>query len=247
MKEIDFLPDWYRTGQKRQVNYRTQCIVLSGVFLVMMVWSLATTRSISNVKAGLAQMTTQLDEAERASAELEVIKTELNGLGSKIQSIGQIDSKIDVASVLAEISALIGEMVVLSKIEFIAEKPEQGRDTKPSTRPIAVVRVAQAQLGKKSDLPLGHVRFKVSIAGVASDAGDVAAFIGRLEESPYFRQVVLSFSRNGQVGNENAAILRDMDVPRQAEDSKGRFGATGEKLQVSEFQINCYVGNYREL
>ncbi len=247
MKEIDFLPDWYKTGQKRQVNCRTQCIVLGGVFLVMAVWSLVTARSISNVKAGLAQMTPQLDQAEKASAELVAIKTELNGLRSRIQSIAEIDSKIDVASVLAEMSALTGKMIVLGKIEFIAEKPARSQDNEQSARPIAVVRVAQAQLGKTNDLPLGHVRFRISITGIAADAGEVAAFISRLEESPYFRQVVLSFSRNGQVGNENTVSPRDVDVSRPIEDSERRLGTAGVKLQVSEFQINCYLGNYREL
>jgi len=247
MKDIDFLPDWYKTGQKRQVNYRMQCIVLSGVFLVMTVWSLATTRSISKVKAELTQMTAQHDRADHASAELVAIKSELTKLQGKIRSIEEIDAKIDVASVLAEISALVDEMVVLSKVEFIAEKPDRGRGTRRTTGPGAVVRVARAPLDKKNDLPIGHVRFKVTLAGVAADATDVAALVSRLEESLYFRRVVLSFSRNAQVGNEMAVSLRDVDVLRQTAETESRAGATGGKLQVSEFEINCYLGNYREL
>lgn len=247
MKEIDFLPDWYRTGQKRQVNYRTQCIVLSGVFLVMVVWSLATNHSISEAKAGLAQMTAKCEQAEKDSAELAQMKSELKELQEKIQSIEEIDSKIDVASVLAEISSLIDETVVLSKVEFTAEKPERGRDSSRSGRPRAVVRVAQVQLGQRNNLPLGDVRFKITFAGVAADSGDVAALVSRLEESAYFRQVVLSFSRNTQVGNETAVSFRDVDVLRPTVEMDGRAGTTSGKLQVSEFQINCYLGNYREL
>lgn len=247
MKEIDFLPDWHKAGQKRQVNYRMQCTVLSIVFLVMTVWSLATTRSISNVKAELTQMTAQHDQADNASEELAQIKSELKELQGKIQSIEEIDSKIDVASVLAEISYLVNDMVVLSRMEFIAEKLGSGRNAKLTTRPSAVVRVAQARLSKKNDLPLGSVRFKITLAGVAADASDVAALISRLEESPYFCQVVLSFSRNAQVGDETAVSLRDVDVLRQTVEAEDRAGVTGGKLQVSEFQINCYLGNYREL
>ena len=134
MKEIDLLPDWYKTGQKRQVNRRTQCIVLSGVFVLMVVWSLATTRSISNVKAELSRMTTQHEQAKKASAEMVELKDELKELQRKIQSVEKIDSRIDVSSVLAEIGSLVDEMVVLSRIEFRAEKFEQGRETTPSSR-----------------------------------------------------------------------------------------------------------------
>ena len=246
-KDIDFLPDWYKTGQKRQVNYRMQCIVLGGVFLVMTVWILATNRSISHVNAELTQMTAQHDQANHASSELAQIRNELKELQGKIHSIEEIDSKIDVASVLAEISSLVGEMVVLSRIEFIAEKLDQVQDAKLTRGPSAVVRVARAAAGKNNGLPVGDVRFKVTLAGVAADSGDVAALVGRLEESLYFRQVVLSFSRNAQVGNETVVSLRDVDVLNRTRVADGRTGLTGGKLQVSEFQINCYLGNYREL
>jgi hypothetical protein len=247
MKDIDFLPNWYKTGQKRQVNYRMQCIVLGGVFLVMTVWSLATARSISKVKAELTHMTTQRDQAGNASAELAATKNELTELQGKIRSIEEIDSRMNVASVMAEISALVDEMVVLSKVEFVAEKPRRGRETKLATGPRGVVRIAQAPLDKTGDLPLGNVRFKVTLAGVAADAADVAVLVSRLEESSYFRQVVLSFSRNTQVGNEAAVSLRDVDVLRQTAETERRGGTAGGKLQVSEFEINCYLGNYREL
>ena len=109
------------------------------------------------------------------------------------------------------------------------------------------MRIAQNQLSGKKDLPIGHVRFKVTIAGVGADASDVAALVSRLEESPYFRQVVLSFSRNIKVGNPSVMSLRDVDVLKSPLETEGGDVVTGGKLQVSEFQINCYLGNYREL
>jgi Tfp pilus assembly protein PilN len=247
MKEIDFLPCWYKTGQKRQVNRRTQCIVLSGVFVLMMVWSLASTRSISNVKAEIAQAALQCEQAKKTSAEMIKMSKELKNLQEKIQSVEKVDSKIDIPSVLGEISSLVDEMIVLSKVEFAAEKFAQDREEGLSSSSGAIVRIAQNQLGGKKNLLVGHVRFKVTIAGVAADAGDVAALISRLEQSPYFRQVVLSFSRNVEVRNQGATSLRDIDVLRESlETGEGGVANVG-KLQVSEFQINCYLGNYHEL
>jgi len=65
MKEIDFLPEWYKSGRRRQVSYRTQYIALGGVFVVMMVWSLITTHSISKARAQYAQMATNQAQAEK--------------------------------------------------------------------------------------------------------------------------------------------------------------------------------------
>ena len=56
MKEIDFLPEWYRSGRQRQMRYRTQYIALGGIFAVMMVWNLVCICSLSSAKTQLARM-----------------------------------------------------------------------------------------------------------------------------------------------------------------------------------------------
>ena len=144
MKEIDFLPEWYKSGKRRQVSYRTQYIAISGVFVVMMVWSLIATRSISKARGQIAQMATQQAQAEIVSAKYAGLEDEMRVLRNKAESIEEIDSKIDVASVLAEISFLIDERIVLRKLEFIAEKflNKQKADESPSVG--AVVRVVKS-------------------------------------------------------------------------------------------------------
>jgi len=221
MREIDFLPNWYTSGKRRQIGYRTQYVALVGVFVVMMVWNFVTTRSISKAAAELTLQTAIQAEAESASREFAAIKSEVTRLQNKVKSTEEIDSKIDVTSVLAEMSFLVGEKIVLNKVEFCAEKfaDKQGdRSDRGSA-----VRVARAESGGKDAPLVGDVRFKVVIGGVAADAGDVAALICELEDSPYFCQVYPSFSRNKKI----------------------RMGA-GEDLQVSEFEIGCYLANYRE-
>ena len=109
MKEIDFLPEWYKSGKRRQVSYRTQYIAISSVFVVMMVWSFITTRSISKSQAQIDQMATRQAQAKKISAKFAGLEDEIRALRKKAEYIQEIDSKIDVASVLAEISFLIDE------------------------------------------------------------------------------------------------------------------------------------------
>jgi hypothetical protein len=40
MKEIDFLPEWYKSGRQRQIGYRAQVLGMGGVLLIMIVWNL---------------------------------------------------------------------------------------------------------------------------------------------------------------------------------------------------------------
>lgn len=223
MKEIDFLPEWYKSGRQRQVNYRAQIIGLSGVLVIMIVWSFVTIHSISKARAQAEKMKPMQAEAETVSQEFTGIKSELAGLRKKLKSMEEMDSKIDVASVLAEMSFLIDGNIVLNRVEFDAERFVGGKQGNASMHTAGVPIVAGGNIVGKGKLPLGDVRFKVVIRGVAAGAGDIAELICKLEESPYFCQVYPSFSRN-----------RKMKVE------------TGGKIQVSEFEISCYLANYRE-
>ena len=225
MKEIDFLPKWYKSGRRREVSYRKQYIVLVGIFVIMMAWNFVATSSISKATAELSREKSRQAEAESASREFARIKSQVTGLQERAKSIEEIDSKIDVANVLAEMSFLIGEKVVLSKVEFKAERFIDKQEARMNSG--SVIRVAGGNFGGREAMLPGDVRFKVVISGVASDGSDVAELICKLEDSPYFCQVIPLFSRNRKM--------------------RAGSGLAGEDLQVSEFEISCYLANYREL
>lgn len=223
MKEIDLIPKWYKRGRRRQISYRTQYAVLGGVFLVMVVWNFIAGYSISRAARELAQAESQIISAESSSREFARIESEVAQLKEKINILEEIDSKIDVASVLAEMSFLIDKNVVLSNVELKADSftKNKGRQNSGSA-----VRVASGNFGDNKAVLLGDVRFKIVISGVASDASDVAALICSLEDSPYFCQVIPSFSRNRKIKTGPLHIRED--------------------FEVSEFEISCELANYRQ-
>ena len=247
MKEIDFLPQWYRNGQRRQVSYRTQCIALSGVFVVMMVWSLAAKHSISQAEAELAEIAANQGQAKSALSELGGLENELRQLRQRVDSMEETDSKIDVASTLAELSYLIDERVVLSRVELTAEKLVREQKAESAPNAGAVVRPVAAIAANKKDLPLGDVRFKVVIAGVAADASDVGVLMCKLEDSPYFAQVVLVFSRDTEITPRKAPVLdAGTGGGEGAPKAKDAVRESDANMKASEFEIQCYLANYCE-
>ncbi len=242
MKEIDFLPEWYKSTRRLQFSYRTQYVALAGMFVVMMVWNFTSLNSISKATAELAKMSSMQTRAQDASREYVKVKNIVAELQKKTHVIEEIDSKIDVASVLAEISFLIDKRIVLSKVEFVGEKlldKQQGQLSSGSA-----VRVAKAEVNKQRELSLGDVRFKVVIYGVAADASDVAALVCKLEDSPYFCQVYPSFSRNktmNTVGSPTDNKVQKRQIPGVVGEDK----LASKNYQVSEFEISCYLGNYQ--
>ena len=245
MKEIDFLPEWYKNGKRREVSYRTQYLALGGVFIVMVVWSFITTQSISKARAQFMQMETRQKKAEGLSIELSELKRELRGLQEKDETIENIDSKIDVAAVLAELSFLIDEKIVLNKVEFIAEKFESKQQESKSPQVTTVVRAVRTSLKEKQELPLGDVRFRVVISGVAADGGVVAALICKLVDSPYFCQVIPSFSRDAVITTTGGPYLHSKAKNDNTNESDLK-NKENVQVQVSEFEINSYLANYCE-
>lgn len=247
MREIDFLPEWYKSGRRRQLGYRTQYLALGGIFVVMIVWNIFTTHSISKARARSVQMIAEQARAEQISAQLAAVRDHLREFQTKAESVDRIDSKINVAGVLGEISFLVGNEIVLSKVEFIAEKFTDKQDSKTSPDAVAVVRAIPTKFSPDKELPIGNVKFKVVIGGVAVDASYVAALICKLEDSPYFCQVVPSFSRNSDLEKFSGySTVPGKDAAARLSGSERSDRKTENKMQVSEFEINCYLANYRE-
>lgn len=219
--------------------------------MVMLVWSFTATRSISKARAQVAQMAEKQAQAQKVSAEFAGLEDEIRALRKKAESIEKIDSRINVSGVLAELSYLIDERVVLQKVEFIAEKFADEQETKSSPGTSTVVRAVRTGSNNKKELPLGDVRFKVVLAGVAADASDVAALMCKLEDSSYFCRVDLSFSRgDAKINAGNAPSPRKEPAVEggktESKDYVSRSAGRSE-IQVNEFEINCYLANYRQL
>jgi len=135
----------------------------------------------------------------------------------------------------------------VSKVEFVAEKFVQERKDEPPQTVGTVVRAVGTRLDDKKVLPLGNVRFRVVITGVAADAGDVGALMCKLEDSPYFWQVVLAYSRDTGITSRSAGPARTAaEVKEKTAETNDNVRQADVSVRASEFEIHCYLANYRQ-
>jgi len=221
MKEINFLPEWYKNGRRRRITYRTQYAVLGCVFVMMIVWSVFASYSVAKVKAKLSQGYEQQMQAETVLREYEQVKAKVAQLQARAETVKRIRSRIVIPHVLAELSYLMDEGILLRSVVFKAER-FTGQADKNNGGSVTKAKLVRA--GDKAVLFPAAVRFRVVINGVATDAADVAELICRLEDSPYFREIYPSYSRNKQI--------------------KVSQVGTESEYEVSEFEIACYLANY---
>ena len=223
MKEIDFIPEWYKSGKRRQVSYRTQYFALSCVFVVILVWSFVTGHSLNRAVAQFDTEKSRTSEDSKVLGAFLRIKSEQEDLRNKSGLINRLDSRIDIAVVLAEMSHLFDEKVVLKSVKLTAEEFEETGQKKAAGG--SVIRPAGRRDVSDRSLMIGSVRFKITLEGVASSTSDYTKMVLGFEESEYFR-----------------------DVSPSMHSAEIKSGGTGmkESIQVSEFKIVCYLANYKE-
>ena len=115
MKEIDFLPEWHKEGRRRRLHMRRQYAALMVLFLVLVTYNAIATHRISRANADLARLEDRRFWAEGMLREYGAVTEQLEARRAKVASVEQVDARIDVAAVLAEISfeAKPGETVAL--------------------------------------------------------------------------------------------------------------------------------------
>ena len=79
MKEIDFIPQWYKDRQKQQVSYHTQYVVIIAVFAALVLWSFGTCISVSKAKAQIKRIEASLAQNADLPFDAQLIRYFRNG------------------------------------------------------------------------------------------------------------------------------------------------------------------------
>ena len=192
MKEIDFIPEWYKTGRRRKVNYHRQYAVLSALFLAMMVWSFAASHSLSVARAQIGWISNFLAANSSITSEYRQLKSERAAIGEKTDVLERIENKTGISSIIAELAFLMDDNIVLSQLDIQAESIQGNA---PKQAKSSVVLVDNAGISK-SVMPENDTVLKVVVTGIAVNGSDVASLISGLEDSPYFCRIIPGFSRS---------------------------------------------------
>lgn len=186
MNEIDFLPEWYKTGKKRRVNYRRHCLLIGGLFVTMMAWSFAASYSISAVEARVDIMQTSLDSHTTIAAKYKYYEQVLALLNERAERLEELDEGISISGVFGELSFLATNQIMLTELEIKSEVLKGGSDA----RKAGLVQLGAKKDERQSAMPDPNTRYKVMLTGIAAGAADVTDFIAQLERSPYFCLVI---------------------------------------------------------
>lgn len=186
MKEIDFLPEWYKAGKKRRVSYQRQYLVIGGLFVTLILWSFAASSSISSAEAQMDIMQNSLDSHKTIGKKYERYERVLVLLDERAERLKKLDTGINISAVFAELSFLATDQIMITELEV---KSEVFKDDSNATK-AGLTKLGSGKNGKKTAMPEPDIRHKVMLTGIAASAADVTDYIAQLEKSSYFCLVV---------------------------------------------------------
>jgi len=221
MKEIDFIPNWYRIGRQRRRTYRRQYMLLGGLFGLLLVGCLGLGVSISRGRA-FVERTRDAESTYGVIRErFEAVQRQVTELEAKQRMLETLDPQVAWSAVVAEVSHVVPSNIVLERLEITAESvsgPGSG-PAKVGTPKVVLSASAVGAAAPAADaMPESQERFRVRIKGVAADAGQVSRLVSNLEQSDYFRQISPGLIRNKRLA--------------------GR--------ECIEFEVACYLANVAE-
>src|SRR3990167_4202127 len=111
--------------------------------------------------------------------------------------LDSVKSHIVVSNIIAEMSHLLSDRIVLKKVEIKSEQFPERNDRENGIQ----IYSADSDKSKSFD---NKIKFKIVMGGLAADAAEIAEMINMLEMSDYFFQVIPGFSRNTIVGQRQA-------------------------------------------
>ena len=216
MKEIDFIPEWYRTDRVRKRKYVRQYTLIGSLSIMMMMWSFIVGSHVNRVSAEVQQLQRDLEKTVSRAGRVAILQDEIAGMKVKTTLLERITPRTKLTAILGEIAYLMRENIILSKLLFKNE-PIGKKDGTAASPSMVVVKVGNTTKDQAAVAPQSPSRLKVVLAGIAAQQSDAASLIAQMEETPYFEQVSLVFSRPKTINQKD----------------------------VTEFEIECTVADYR--
>jgi hypothetical protein len=220
MKEIDFIPDWYKATLKRKRSYYRQYVLLTVLFAMMMVWSFVIGRHVTSVQAEVEDLRLASDTAKVRVDKALLLESEIAELQDQSTILETITPRTNLSAILAELSYLAGDNVMLSNLAIEKEELKAVEKQQKTAAANQVVKIGDDANMKQQQLVAGlPSRKKVVLTGIAASPADAARMLARLENSVYFEEVAPVFSKAKKIKDHG----------------------------VTEFEIRCYVADYKQV
>lgn len=197
MRELEFLPAWYPQARRRR-----RTVLLQGWLTVLFIvgmgaYVVSADRSIRSDERALACLRDQVRQTDSQLAEMDKLDTLLKQWRQQDQVVSRLGLYVEACTMMQTLDSIMPRQMALVGVQLDnEEKAEQ-----------SAVLAARAP-GSGGEPPVDR-RLKVRVQGVCPTDVDLANFVTRLADVPFFELVTITYAREK---SENNHVMREFEV-----------------------------------
>ena len=181
MKEVDFVPAWYRAVQRRRRDLAVRISSLCVLVAAMAVWSVRNLAVVHAAETDLAAVRESYDLQSAPLARIEELREKMQDLQERQTLLSCVRGGARVDQILAELTRLMPQALVLADVGIV--QPDRTQAPLASDAANTNTGDSVSELGR------------VEIMGFAGSSAEVGSFHTALVESPCFEDVQMSYCR----------------------------------------------------
>lgn len=193
MRELDFLPKWYRQQRRhrRLVVAQGWATVLFG--FALSTWVGVVQQNISSSRSALRSLQNQLSQSHSQVVEMAKLEERRRVWASQEAMLNKLGLHVEAARLIRALDAAMPQPVSLVSLKV---------DTLQQ-------RATLAKLVEAGQPPPVERKLRVTIEGMSPSEAQLASFMTQLSSVPFFEQVSTSYVKESQ---ESGHVLRAFEI-----------------------------------
>jgi len=197
MRELEFLPEWYRRLQARRRMLSLQIWLTLAVIAGLGLWLVVAGGNRRERRYALDELSRQLAQTDAQLQQMERLEAASRQCRQKADALAKLGTYLDASRVVARLGEIIPDTVSLTNLTFETEETA------------AVLSGAQrASLKDLSSVPTER-RLRARLVGVAPTDVEMATFLTELNKVPFLDNVTATFARDRR---ESGHVLREFEL-----------------------------------
>lgn len=190
MRDIDFLPEWYRQNRQRRDSRLTRTWLGMIGLGALFVWFAVGRISLNQAQGRLAHLESQNQMVQAGLGMIDQLAQKEAVLLKKYELAEQLTPTTSCVRVLSKLAKLIPPQVAVKRLELV-NKPSQSEGT--DRLATLAAKLSGPKSAGASQEQFQKYELHVSLQGLAPSEMDVAVLVGQLSGSQDFSSVALEY------------------------------------------------------
>jgi Tfp pilus assembly protein PilN len=202
MRDVDFVPPWYRDLMRRKRSTTGYLLVLASMVILVAGGAFRRHAEIRAAERGLAEGDAAIASTRADLQKLDALRQLRDQWRRQEQVVTSTGVNVEASRLLAALTKVMPPDTALTGLSFAVAEPDH--EAAPTTAPSASTRAERLPPRQA-----GTRRMNVSLRGIASGEVAVASVLSGISKQPLFRHVNLTYAKDRR---EQDATLREFEV-----------------------------------